>query len=72
MAPHLRMDRVGIGHERRAPVVIDGALGIARRARGVVERDGVPFVLRRKPLERLRPFGEKCLIVDLADGRTLA
>ncbi len=40
------------GVQEGAAVVIDDALGIAGRARGVAERDRVPFVRGRRPVER--------------------
>ena len=40
-----------MGHQRRAAMVVDDALRVAGRARRVVERDGVPFVVRHGPGE---------------------
>ena len=55
-------DRVQI----RAAMVIDDALRIARRARRVVQRDRVPLVCRRLPGVVRIAFGQKRLVVDLA------
>ena len=41
---HTGFDGIGVAHERCAAVVINHALGIAGRARRVVERDRVPFI----------------------------
>ena len=56
-------------------MVVDHALGIARRAGCVVERDGVPFVRGRPPLEAREAALDEILVLDgaqpLADLREL-
>ena len=60
---HQVSERVEIG----AAVVIDDALRIARRTRGVVERDRVPLVLRRPPVEPGIAGRDEVLVLDIAD-----
>ena len=67
MLAHAGMDGVGIGHQRGAAVVVDDALGIAGGARGVVERDRVPFVVGHRPGEIGIAAGEELLVVDRAE-----
>ena len=50
-----------------AAMVIDDALGIAGGARGVVERDGVPFVVRHQPGEIGIALAQKILVFDAAE-----
>ena len=47
-----------------AAVVINDALGIAGGARGVVERNRVPFVARRRTLISLVALGDQRLVVE--------
>ena len=56
-------DREQIG----AAMVVDDALGIASRARGVVERDRVPFVAWRRALVSLVALGDQRLVVEPAN-----
>ena len=57
-------NRIQIG----APVMVDHALGVAGGARGVVERNGVPFIGGRLPcIFRIAPCDE-ALILRLADA----
>ena len=46
-------------HQVGAAMMIDDALGVAGGARGVVERDRVPFVVRHQPGEFRIAFAEK-------------
>ena len=55
-------DREQIG----AAMVVDDALGIAGRARGVIERDRVPFVDGRRALVSLVALGDQSLVFELA------
>ena len=48
MAAHVGGEDIADGQQIRAAMVVDDALGIAGRARRVVERDGVPFVERAR------------------------
>ena len=64
---HAGMDRVGIGHQGRAAMVVDDAFRVACRARRVVERDRVPFVVRHRPFEVGIARRDEILIVDRAD-----
>ena len=57
------MDRVGIGHQCRAPIMVDDTLRIARRAGRVVERDRIPFVIGHGPLKFRRAGGDKRFVV---------
>ena len=68
---HAGMDRVGVGHQRRAPVMIDHALRVARRAGRVVERDRVPFVVRHRPREIRVAAIDECLVVERPDALAL-
>ncbi|MNG99410.1 hypothetical protein D3C79_585780 [compost metagenome] len=63
---------VAQGVEVGAAVVIDHAFGIAGGAGGVVQRDGLPLVLGPLPGELGVAFGEKGLVVQVADRLTLA
>ncbi|MNZ32539.1 hypothetical protein D3C78_498700 [compost metagenome] len=65
---HLVAQRVQVG----AAVVVDHALGIAGGAGGVVQRDGVPLVLRPLPGELGIALGEEGLVVELADRLAFA
>ncbi|MCY1506165.1 hypothetical protein D9M68_404040 [compost metagenome] len=65
---HLVAQRVQVG----AAVVVDHALGIAGGAGGVVQRDGVPLVLRPLPGELGIALGEQRLVVQAADQLALA
>ncbi len=59
---------VADGVEVRAAVMRYHALGIARGARGVAQRDGVPLV-RRRPLDKgLIALRQRGLIFDLANA----
>ena len=66
-ADHLA-HRVQVG----AAVVIDDALGPARGAGGVVERDAFPFVLRHDPVEGGVGGGEHVLVGRVACGGGVA
>ena len=68
---HAGMDGVGVGHQGRAAMVVDDALRIAGGARGVVERDRVPFVVGHRPVEAGIAAGEEFLVVERADPRAL-
>ena len=51
MGAHAGRHRVRVAHEGGASVVVDHALGIARRARRVVEADRLPLILGHPPGE---------------------
>ncbi|MCY1422268.1 hypothetical protein D9M71_379440 [compost metagenome] len=53
-------------------MVIDHALGVAGGAGGVVQRDGLPFVLGPVPDEVGIAFGQEGLVVQVTDGLALA
>ncbi len=59
MAADVGGDDVADRQQVGAAMMIDDALGIAGRARGVVERDRVPFVARAQPIVGLVAFGEE-------------
>ena len=56
-------ERVQVG----APVVIDDALGVARGAGGVVERDRLPLVLGPAPVVVRVAVGQQRLVFDAAE-----
>ena len=51
-----------------AAVVIDDPLGVPGGARGVVERDCAPLVVRVRPPERRIALFEQSLVLDVADA----
>ena len=63
MRRHVPDQRVAERIQIGAAMMIDDALGIARRARGVVERDRLPFVRRQRPREIGIAAGEKGFVV---------
>jgi len=65
---HLVAEGIQVG----ATVVVDHALGIAGGAGGVVEADGVPFVVRPLPGELGVTLGQQRLVVEIADRLALA
>ena len=66
VTPHAGRELIAIAHQRCGAVRDDDALGIARRARRVVERDRLPLVGRHPPPEVRIAFGEKRLVVGRA------
>ena len=68
---HAGVDGVGVGHQGRAPVMIDDALRVAGGARRVIERDRIPLVVRHRPLEGGIAAGQEFLVVDGADALAL-
>ena len=67
MAAHVGGDDVADREQVGAAVVVDDALGVAGRARGVVQRNGVPFVERGRALIALVALGDERLVFDRAD-----
>ena len=67
MAPHVGRHDIADRQQMRAAMVIDDALGVARRAGGVVERYGVPFVRRGDAFVVLIAFRKEGLVFDLAE-----
>src|SRR5271154_1100733 len=67
MAPDVGGDDIADREQIGAAMVVDDALGIAGRARGVVERDRVPFVARRRALVSLVALGDQGLVVEPAE-----
>ena len=67
MPAHRAGEHVADGEQIRAAVVIDHALGVAGGARGVVERDGVPLVVRHRPGEIRIALRDERLVVDPAE-----
>ena len=63
MLAHAAGQHVADRKQRRAAMVIDHALGIARGARGVVERDRVPFVARQAPRKVGVAGGDEILVL---------
>src|SRR6185369_8875864 len=64
-------ERVAEGVEVRAAMVIDDALGIAGRSRGVEEADGLPLVAWLRRREGRIALGEKRLVVDRTEAGTV-
>ena len=67
VARHVGGDDVAGREQVRAAMVVDDALGIAGGARGVVERNRVPFVVRRGALIGFVALGDERLIVESAE-----
>ena len=67
MASHVGGDDVADREQIGAAMVVDDPLGIAGRARGVVERDRVPFVARRRTLIGFVALGDQRLVVEGAE-----
>src|SRR5277367_7066923 len=67
MAPDVAGDDVADREQIRAAMMVDDALGIAGRARRVVERDRVPFVARGLALISFVALGDQRLIVEAAE-----
>ena len=67
MLAHTARDYISHGEQIGAAMVIDDAFRVAGRARGVVERDCVPLVLRSDFRERWIADREKRLVLDLAE-----
>ena len=56
---------VGVAHEGGAAVVIDHALGVAGGARGVVEGDRLPLVVRQAPAKSGSPSASEGFVADV-------
>ncbi len=67
MLAHRAGDDVADREQIRAAMVIDHALRIAGGARGVVERDRVPFVVRHLPGEVGIALRDEVLVFDVAE-----
>ena len=67
MAAHVGGDDIAHREQVRPAVVVDDALGIASRSRGVVERNGVQLVDRDRALIALVTLGEERFVFDGAD-----
>ena len=67
MLAEIAGEDVADGVEIGAAVMGHHALGIARGARGVAERDGVPFVRRQSRDEILIALRHRVLVFDFAD-----
>ena len=65
---HAAGDDVAERQQIGAAVVVDHALRVAGRPRGVVERDRVPLVVGHRPSEIRVAFGEEILVLDLAEA----
>ena len=66
MAADVGGEDVAGGEQVGAAMVVDDALGIAGRARGVVERNRVPFVAGRRALVSLVALGDQRLVVEIS------
>ncbi len=67
MLPHVRGDDVADREQAGAAMMIDYALGIARRPRSVIESYRVPFVERRGADVSFVSLRDEVLIFDLAE-----
>src|ERR1700691_6355873 len=67
MAPDVAGDDVADREQIGTTMRVDDALGIAGRARGVVERDRVPFVARGRALISFVALGDQRLVVEAAE-----
>src|ERR1700733_6167606 len=67
MLAHAAGDDVGDGEEIGAAVMIDDAFGIPGGARGIIERNGVPLVVRQKPGEIGVALAQKILVFEIAE-----
>ena len=66
-----RRQHIAVAHQRRAAMMIDHALGIAGGARGVIQRNRVPFVARHLPGEiRIAACDEGLIILAQAARRS--
>ena len=54
-----------------AAMMIDDALGVAGRARSIIERDRIPFIVGQRPCEIGIARGDEALIVDLRQALAL-
>ena len=68
MPAHVGGDDIADRQQIGAAVMIDDALRIAGGARGVVQRNGVPFVERGAAPILVVALGEQRLVVELAQG----
>ncbi len=68
MAAHVGGHDIADRQKVGAAMVIDDALGVAGRARSVIERDRVPFVERRDARVILVAGLEEIFVFDLADA----
>ena len=65
----VRRERIAEAQEVGAAMMIDDALRVASRARGVVERDRVPFVVRQFPGELRIAARDKILVFRFGKPR---
>ena len=65
MAADVGGEDIAGGKQIGAAMVIDDALGVPGRARGVVERDRIPFVAGRGALVSLVALRDQRLVVEI-------
>ena len=69
MLDHGAGQRIAVAHQGGAAMVIDHALGIPGGAGGVIQGDGVPFVVGHRP-GKIRIAGfQEFLVIDLSQPR---
>ena len=66
MAADIAGEDIARGEQVRAAMMVDNAFRIAGRARGVVERNRIPFVARRRAPISLVPLGDQRLVVEVS------
>ena len=71
MPGQVSRQHIARSHEIGAPVMIDHALGISRRARGIVQRNRLPFIGRPKPFKFRVAAGNELLVFDRAQPLAL-
>ncbi len=67
MHTHVPGQHVAEGEQIGASVMIDDAFRIARGPRGVIQRNGVPFVVRQFPVVIRIAAGDEVLVFDIAE-----
>ena len=69
--PHFAVNHHVQRHQRRTPMVANDPLWVAGGARGIVQRNRIPFVTRGRRCIVGRPRGQQCGIIHRSDQRSL-
>ena len=67
MLGHVPLQHIADGIVVRAAVVVDNALGVARGAAGVVQRNRIPFVAGQLPVKTGIALGHKAFVIGIAN-----